>query len=65
MLDDHYEAWFLSFPQPPTQRPEGFESVIDLGLSQEWLSPPKPLDDENAFVAASGAPNEKNQTVVS
>ena len=67
LLDDHYEAWFLSFPQPPTQRPEGFESVIDLGLSQEWLSPPKPLDDAmtNAFVAATGAPNEKTPTAVS
>ena len=43
VLDDHYEGWFLSFPEPPQARPEGFESVIDLGLSEEWLAPPKPL----------------------
>jgi hypothetical protein len=43
VLDDHYEAWFLSFPEPPQARPEGFESVIDLGLGEEWLAPPKPL----------------------
>lgn len=43
VLDDHFEAWFLSFPEPPATRPEGFESVIDLGLSEEWLPPPKPL----------------------
>ncbi|HVQ36336.1 MAG TPA: acetoacetate decarboxylase family protein [Pyrinomonadaceae bacterium] len=43
VLDDHFEAWFLSFPEPPPVRPEGFESVIDLGLSEEWLPPPKPL----------------------
>src|SRR5205085_2061463 len=23
VLDDHFEGWFLSFPQPPTSRPEG------------------------------------------
>jgi hypothetical protein len=39
VLDDHFEAWFLSFSEPPTVRPEGFESVIDLGLSEEWLPP--------------------------
>ena len=43
VLDDHFEAWFLSFPEPPATRPEGFESVIDLGLSEEWLAPPKPI----------------------
>src|SRR5882762_5919035 len=43
VLDDHYESWFMSFPDPPRARPEGFESVIDLGLSEEWLAPPKPL----------------------
>ncbi len=39
-LDDHYEGWFLSEEQPPTTRPQGFESVIDLGLDEEWLPPP-------------------------
>jgi hypothetical protein len=39
-LDDHFEGWFLGFENPPEQPPEGFESVIDLGLGQEWLTPP-------------------------
>jgi Acetoacetate decarboxylase (ADC) len=40
VLDDHFESWFLSFPQPPTGPPEGMESVVDLGLGEEWLPPP-------------------------
>ena len=41
MLDDYFECWFLSYEQPPEEMPEGLESVIDLGLSEEWLDPPK------------------------
>lgn len=40
VLDDHFEGWFLGFEKQPAERPEGFESVIDLGLGQEWLAPP-------------------------
>lgn len=40
-LDDHYEGWYVSYPQPPTVQPEGMESVVNLGLGQEWLAPPK------------------------
>jgi hypothetical protein len=40
VLDDHVEAWFLTHDEPPTAEPEGFESVIGLGLSEEWLPPP-------------------------
>jgi hypothetical protein len=40
VLDDHYEGWFLSSDDPPTTEPEGLESVVGLGLSQKWLSPP-------------------------
>lgn len=39
-LDDHIESWFLDFDQLPEKAPEGFESVINLGLSEDWLSPP-------------------------
>jgi len=39
-LDDYLESWFLSFDEPPQEAPEGFESVIDLGLVEEWLAPP-------------------------
>ena len=38
-LDDHFEAWFLSWEGTP-ESGEGLESVIDLGLSQDWLDPP-------------------------
>ncbi|MDQ3756621.1 MAG: acetoacetate decarboxylase family protein [Actinomycetota bacterium] len=41
VLDDHYEGWFLTYDQPPVERPEGLEAVVDLGLGQEWLDPPK------------------------
>jgi len=40
-LDDHGESWFVSYPQLPTVRPEGMESVVNLGLSEKWLPPPK------------------------
>jgi hypothetical protein len=39
VLDDHYEGWFLSYEEQP-EKPEGLESVVDLGLSEEWLPPP-------------------------
>ncbi|HEX2659676.1 MAG TPA: acetoacetate decarboxylase family protein [Polyangia bacterium] len=39
-LDDHAETWFLSFPEAPSVRPEGMETVQNLGLSQEWPPPP-------------------------
>ena len=41
VLDDHFENWFLSYPQAPLVAPEGFESVIDLGQSQVWPPPPE------------------------
>ena len=40
VLDDYFECWFLAFDRKPAQAPEGFESVIHLGLAQEWLDPP-------------------------
>ncbi len=40
VLDDHSESWFLSFDSPPTRAPEGFESVINLGLGEQWPPPP-------------------------
>lgn len=41
VLDDHFESWFLSYDTPPANTPEGLESVIDLGHSEEWLPPPR------------------------
>jgi Acetoacetate decarboxylase (ADC) len=47
IIDDHFEGWFLSYEEPPSTPPEGLESVVDLGLSQEWLDPPtSPLPSE-------------------
>ena len=40
ILDDHVDSWFLSYENPPQEALEGMESVVDLGLSQEWLAPP-------------------------
>lgn len=40
ILDDHIDAWFLSFEEPPASTPEGLESVVGLGQSQDWLAPP-------------------------
>jgi len=40
VLDDYFESWFLTYEQPPTEQPEGLESVAGLGRSEEWLDPP-------------------------
>src|SRR6266852_3615137 len=40
ILDDHVDSWFLTYASPPKEAPEGMESVVNLGLSQEWLAPP-------------------------
>ena len=46
VLDDHSESWFLSEATLPATVPEGMESVVNLGLSQEWLAPPAPIADD-------------------
>ncbi|HTA96594.1 MAG TPA: acetoacetate decarboxylase family protein [Solirubrobacteraceae bacterium] len=53
ILDDHIDSWFLSFATPPSVVPEGMESVVGLGQSQEWLAPPQDpaLDEPGAQVA--------------
>lgn len=48
VLDDHFESWFLSYSEPVKTRPEGFESVIDLGLGQQWLPPPRAIGEQPA-----------------
>lgn len=40
VLDDYFESWFLSYPELPEESPEGLESVIHLGLGEEWLEKP-------------------------
>ncbi|MEO5893706.1 MAG: acetoacetate decarboxylase family protein [Ferruginibacter sp.] len=41
ILDDYFECWFMTYQnKPATVTPEGFESVFNLGLSEEWLPSP-------------------------
>ncbi|UII25980.1 acetoacetate decarboxylase family protein [Fulvivirga maritima] len=44
VLDDHFDCWFMTYDTPPEKMPEGFESVYDLGLSEEWLEAPSVTD---------------------
>ncbi len=46
ILDDHFECWFMTYDKPPKEMPEDFNSVINLGLDEEWLAPPSILDYE-------------------
>lgn len=41
VLDDHIDSWFLDLDELPKEAPQGMESVINLGLSEEWLPPPE------------------------
>jgi hypothetical protein len=49
ILDDHCESWFLGYDGPPQKQPEGLESVVNLGLSQEWLPPPSAEPKNNSL----------------
>ncbi len=45
VLDDHFECWFMTYDQKPTHvTPEGMESVINLGLNEDWLPAPSNTD---------------------
>ena len=47
ILDDYFECWFMTYDQKPTAvTPEGFETVYNLGLSEEWLPAPSFSDYE-------------------
>ena len=65
VLDDHFEGWFLSFDQRPNTRPEGFESVIDLGLSEEWLAPPRPLGPDDKGATTTAETHHEKETIAS
>lgn len=41
VLDDHFEAWFLTSDDPSEGGGEPLESVVGLTTSQDWLEPPK------------------------
>jgi len=47
VLDDYFECWFITYEkQPGKVIPEGFESVINLELNEDWLAPPSVTDYE-------------------
>ena len=47
ILDDHFEAWFMTYDKKPDKvTPEGFESVFNLGLNEDWLPAPSYTDYE-------------------
>jgi hypothetical protein len=47
ILDDYFRCWFVTYDKKPEQvTPEGFESVYDLGLGEEWLPDPVITDYE-------------------
>ncbi len=47
-LDDYFECWFLHQEQPSQDLPEGLDSVVNLGLSEDWLAPPSaPVPDKD------------------
>jgi len=41
VLDDHVEGWFYSGAEPIATTPPGMETVVNLGLSEEWPPAPK------------------------
>jgi len=41
VLDDYFEGWMITVEAPQHLTPEGLESVVDLGLAENWLEPPK------------------------
>lgn len=54
VLDDHLESWFLTYPEPVDEPPEGLESVVDLGYSEEWLEPPSARHDRDPNDRSTG-----------
>lgn len=45
VLDDYFESWFITAPQPPTASMQGLESTHPLGQSQDWLAAPRRAPD--------------------
>jgi hypothetical protein len=55
VLDDHVECWFLTTDAPAAVTTEGLESVVGLGLSQEWLDAPKARVEEPRVLTTYGS----------
>jgi hypothetical protein len=47
ILDDHFQCWFMTYDNKPDKvTPEGFESVFNLGIGEDWLAAPSITDFE-------------------
>jgi len=47
ILDDSFQCRFMTYDSKPNKvTPEGFETVFNLGLGEEWLPPPSITDYE-------------------
>jgi hypothetical protein len=55
VLDDHFECWFITHEQPPQAATEGLESVVNLGLSQEWLALPGAITEQPEYTSTGSA----------
>jgi len=53
ILDDHFQCWFITYESPPEKMTEGFESVVNLGLGEEWLEPTSIKDYEKYKIQPS------------
>ena len=62
VLDDGCESWYVLYDEMPTARPEGMESVVNLGLGEDWLAPPDPaLVETTGQTAQQMAESRKSQ----
>jgi len=50
VLDDYFECWFITEPQPLSTAIQGLESTYPLGHSQQWLDTPQRAADWEAGV---------------
>src|SRR6201996_8378132 len=55
VLADHIETWYLTGNRPPGNPAVDLHDVIDLGLSQEWLTPPDRATSDRLMARLSPA----------
>jgi hypothetical protein len=53
VLDDHFECWFLDYPDAPAAAPPGLETVVGLPQDQAWLPAPTARPPADALVVGS------------
>jgi hypothetical protein len=65
VLDDHFECWFNTYATTPAPQlaGEGLESVVNLGLGEQWLPPPTAVPPPGATLPARSATRRAGQTL--